>query len=278
MGLRAIQGGEVPDLGLADYLCPMVNDDKFSFEHRLITFQAFTPPEEGEVFVPVLPYVEGGDFIFSPAHHLLNPSREQPSLVVLTEPRNTDDVALGSRARLRMLRDKGAWRIDDELRWAFRQQFSTDGNTYELLSAFMQWCLEAGICIHSGSTSDTGDPFGFGFGEFQVGSRGFDAVYDAPEITPSLLACDHFWIARWALLREAARLKMSVMWTYMTVLVTVPEKDLRGAFPDTDPEVPRTSLLPPNIPFTWVVVPDLIDPCEAVIQYLYYATGIDPQK
>jgi hypothetical protein len=278
--LRAITGGTTPDLGLADYLWARPKKGgKFSFGHRLIVFQAFPPTEdEGGLFVPMLPYIDDGDYLISPAHYLVNPSRKGPSLIVLCEVRDYKDKRISPRSQLMTLRDKGAWRVDDGLRWAFRQGYSLIGNLNDrILDEHMQWCLDAGLCIYLGGNHG---PFDASFGQFQVGIRGFDSVYEPEDITPSLLACDHLWIARWALERIVHRHGLGIQWASdFTILSTATEGELQEAFPDKTTWTPRTSLLPHRPSYVEVQGFDaMADPYDIVRKYLLWATGIVPSE
>lgn len=279
MTLRAITGGTTPELGLADYLWAKPNNrGEFSFGHRMVVFQAFPPEKEDELFVPSLPYIDDGDYLISPAHYLLNPFRKGPALLVLCEVRSHRDKRISPRARLLALRDKGAWRVDDGLRWAFRQGYSLVGQSDDrIVDEHMQWCLEAGLSIYSGWTYGPRDA---AFGQFQVGIRGFDAVYEPADITPSVLACDHLWIARWSLERIARRRGIGIQWgSSLTVLNTATEGELQEAFPDRSVWTPRTSLLPHHPAYVEVQGFDaMTDPYEVVRQYLLWATGIVPQE
>ncbi len=138
----------------------------------------------------------------------------------------------------------------------------------------MQWCFDAGLAIYSGALSG---PRTAGFGSFQVGSRGFDPAHEPDNICPSILACDHLWVARWALERIATLRKVDIQWDAgFTVLTTASEGELEDAFPDKSVVTPRTSLIRHSVPYVEVHGFDgATDPYEVVSHYLLWATGID---
>jgi len=201
MGLRVIDGGKAPQIGVAEYVWVDAIGD-FHTKTRVI------PVFEGEG--GLVPQIEAWSaswrgererILLSPCHYTVNPYMEQPSFIVLCEVRDPQDNPhkINTRHLLRKLIHREGGRSFSE--WGFKQEFQgslaiNSDKEWKAVQDHLLRCIDAGLMVHSARTCDEEALW-----NFKIGRRG---DLDGPRGQDyPLLVCDHLLTTRFLLERAS---------------------------------------------------------------------------
>ena len=225
--LRIIKGGEAMGMGLADYIW-LDDEGNLLFKKRSILIGK---DEKGDP----IPLVERWstfsvdhdcNLVLVPCYYLPDPTRPQPSYIVLCEVRGEDDICMdwNERAKLRAaMEDRGK---QANLVWfGFEQDYNlveTAGNEEDAFKEriflvserHIGACFDSGILFHSACNNSSWNVW-----HFKIGVRGFTKDID-PEPANALVVSDHLVIARYLMEKIAAGKGLIPVWLGLDVHVS----------------------------------------------------------
>ena len=241
--LQVLKGGGNEDLrmGLADYIWVT---ESGAIGHKTKTI-LIGKDEKGEP-VPLIPRwgfqdcgCGGGECttplgspcpnpesaILSPCFYLPDPTRPQPSYIVLCEVRDSDDqcdpTCIRSDLRKAML-ERGSsvklvwfgFEAEYNLQDRCQREPHLDERRFLTSERHMGACFDAGLLFHSAWNS-----IGVGDWEFKIGVRNFPQGID-PDPPTALIVSDHFAIAQYLMQKIAAEKGLFVDWHRLAITVS----------------------------------------------------------
>lgn len=194
MGLRAIDGGKAPQLGVAEYIW-VDGNGAIQSKSRVIPVFAGT---DGPVpmIEPWTAMMDKERVVLSPGYYVPNPYQPQPAYIMLCEVRTSDGHRhpTNARALLREVLDQEKGRLLAD--WGFKQEFSgyMDSFTWKATQDHLLRCVDAGVMIYSSEVKENE-------WNFKVGRR--SDIDSALGQNFTLEICDHLLLARYLILRSA---------------------------------------------------------------------------
>ncbi len=225
--LQVIKGGEAMGMGLADFIW-LDEDGDLCVKKRSILIGK---DERGDP-APIVDRwsinsAVHGNLILVPCNYLPDPTRPEPSYIVLCEVRGEDDVCKdwNHRAKLRdAMDDRGkqanlVW-FGFEQKYELDEQGDSENDVFEarrFLTAerHIGACFDAGILFHSAWN----DPAASDGWDFKVGVRGFPQDLD-PDPPNALVVSDHLIIARYLMEKVAAGKGLAPDWDSVDIQVS----------------------------------------------------------
>lgn len=248
--LKVIKGGEAMGMGLADYI--WLNDDgELQFKKRSIligkdakgepvplverwTFQ-YTEhdvdcviDETGTTWSCSCKDLDHTSRILVPCFFLPDPTRPQPSYIVLCEVRDVDDECVKSNTRAKLRQAFDARGKQTNLVWfGFEQDYthseigSAEENGFEArrfksAERHIGAMFDAGLMFHNAWNSPGQEKW-----DFKIGYRGFPQDLD-PHPPNALIVSDHVVIARYLMEKICASDGLYAHWINIAAYVSTP--------------------------------------------------------
>jgi len=203
--LHSLPKTPIQELGLAEYV--WIGEDRLVHSKNQVipvgrdTNDDPVPFPENWTVTVRSPQGEPTQRILRVAQYLPDPTRPQPSYVVLCELMDLHDKPVKSnfRAKLRQIAKDTGDRL--ETWWGFRQEYTAKGSSKDLMAFYehhLGTCLDAGLLVHSASWDDPSlkKPW------FKVGPRRIPNEIEEQRPVPLVIA-DHLVLGRFFLKRLA---------------------------------------------------------------------------